>query len=191
MDAFPSSAIHPGEEADARAHPDAFFSPDRGVYLAHGRDPNFPPWTDTAQLNFYSTDLRQALIKELLRIAEVADGVRCDMAMLALNDVFGGVWGKLANYPKPDTEFWAEAITQVKQRRPDFLFLAEAYWGLEKQLQQLGFDFTYDKVFYDRLRFSNARDIREHLMTDGPYQQRSVHFIENHDEERAVTRFRS
>ncbi len=177
-----------GKEADVRAHPDWFFSPGGGVYLAHGRDPYFPPWTDTAQVNFSSTDMRQALTAELVRLCEIADGVRCDMAMLALNDVFERIWGQIATgYRRPETEFWTDAIRRVKERRPDFLFLAEAYWGLEPGLQQLGFDFTYDKVFYDRLRSSSAADIRHHLTSDRHFQEHCVHFIENHDEARAVT----
>lgn len=181
------------ETVEGRAHPSWFFSPEssryiaRSRYFAHGRDPNFPPWTDTVQVNFYSNDLRQALIDELKRIAKVADGVRCDMAMLALNDVFERVWGKFTDYPRPRIEFWTQAINQVKQWRPDFVFLAEAYWDLEKQLQQLGFDFTYDKILYDRLRYAN--DIRGHLTDEKPNQQHCVHFIENHDEQRAVTAF--
>ncbi len=203
-----------GREADARTHPDWFFSPVSDIYLAHvkdpnlppwpeavrtgvsladlahGRDPNFPPWGDTVQLNFYSTGLRQALINELLRLAEVADGVRCDMAMLALNEVFGRVWGDvLKDYPQPQTEFWTEAIERVKEKRPDFLFLAEAYWGLEGKLQQLGFDFTYDKLLYDRLRYAAPSDIRGHLMADSGYQEHSARFIENHDEPRAALAF--
>jgi len=180
----------PGNKADVLAHPDWFFTPDGSTYLAHGRDPNFPPWTDTAQLNLYSPELRQALITELGKIAEVADGVRCDMAMLALNDVFQGVWGAMVkDYPRPQTEFWAEAIGQVKQHHPDFLFLAEAYWGLELGLQQMGFDFTYDKPFYDRLLSATASDIRSYLMSTIPYQERLARFIENHDESRAVSAF--
>lgn len=175
--------------ADVKAHPEAFFAAEGGHGYAHGRDPNFPPWTDTAQLNFFSPDLRQALIEELRRLAGVADGVRCDMAMLALNDVFQGVWGGRAGYPRPDTEFWGEAITRVKQQSAGFLFLAEAYWGLEAKLLQLGFDFAYDKTLYDRLRFANPGDIRNYLRADEADQQRSLRFIENHDEERAVTAF--
>lgn len=179
-----------GSKTDALMHPDWFFSTDKGVYLAHGRDPNFPPWTDTVQMNFYSADLRKALISELLRVAEVADGVRCDMAMLTLNDVFEKVWGEvLKGYPRQVTEFWVEAIEQVKKRRPDFLFVAEAYWGLEQRLQKIGFDFTYDKSFYDKLRFSNPQDIRGYLEANISSHQRSVRFIENHDEPRAVTAF--
>lgn len=179
-----------GKYADVHNHPDWFFITKKEIYLAHGRDPNFPPWTDTAQINFYSIDSRGALIDELLRIAEVADGVRCDMAMLALNDVFGNVWGEvITSYPRPETEFWAEAIGQVKQRRPNFLFLAEVYWGLEKKVQELGFDFTYNKQLYDRLRLSSAGEIRNYLLSGALYLKRSAHFIENHDEPRAVTTF--
>lgn len=191
----PWTLTHPrrfvyGSKAHARRHPEWFFSADGMIYLAHGRDPNFPPWTDTVQVNFRSTDLRQALINKLLQIAEVADGVRCDMAMLALNDVFGKVWGEVVkDYSPLKTEFWAEAIEQVKRQRPGFLFLAEVYWGLERKLQEMGFDFTYDKSLYDRLRFSSPDEIRSHLMMDDLYQQRSARFIENHDELRAMVAF--
>ena len=179
-----------GNDDDAHAHPDWFFSPGHNIYLAHGRDPNFPPWSDTVQVNFYSTDMRKALIDELLKISEIADGVRCDMAMLALNDVFEKVWGRvIKDHSSLKVEFWAEAIGRVKQKRPDFLFLAEAYWGLEQKLQDVGFDFTYDKSLYDKLRFSTPDDIRDHLIAGDSYQQHSVHFIENHDELRAIIAF--
>ncbi len=179
-----------GKKEDVYAHPDWFFATGQGGYIAHGKDPNFPPWTDTAQLNFFSHALRQALSDELRRIAEVSDGVRCDMAMLLLNDVFQEVWGEIIrDYHRPETEFWAEAIRCLKNQRPGFLFLGEVYWGFERQLQQLGFDFTYDKTFYDRLRTSHAGDIRSYLMTEVSNQQRSVRFIENHDELRAATAF--
>jgi len=179
-----------GSEEAARAHPDRFFSPGNNIYLAHGRDPYFPPWSDTVQVNFCSADMRKALIDELLKIAEIADGVRCDMAMLALNNVFEKTWGEFVKGQlSPKAEFWEEAIGQVKQKRPDFLFLAEAYWGLEQKLQDLGFDFTYDKSLYDKLRFFTPGDIRDHLTAGDSYQQHSIHFIENHDEPRAVTAF--
>jgi len=179
-----------GSEKDFRSHPDWFFSPNGRIYLAHAKDPNFPPWTDSVQVNFRSPDLREALINELLRISEVADGVRCDMAMLALNHVFKEIWGNtVKDGVEPQTEFWSEAISRVKRFHPDFLFLAEAYWGLERELQSLGFDFTYDKVFYDLLRSSTPKEIRSHLAIDNAYQRHSARFIENHDEPRAVGAF--
>lgn len=178
-----------GNEAEVQEHCDWFFSPVRNIYLAHGRDPNFPPWSDTVQVNFFSTDLREALISELLKIAEVAEGVRCDMAMLALTDVFEQVWGKYTFYPRPAQEFWAEATARVRQAHPGFLFLAEAYWGLEHKLLQMGFDFVYDKPFYDILRFRTANEIRSYLSGDSLYQESAIRFIENHDEERVISAF--
>ena len=168
----------------------SYFSPHEDIYIAHGKDPNFPPWTDTAQVNIFSVSLRKAMINILQQIADQADGVRCDMAMLLLNDVFEKTWGnQLKRFSRPDTEFWAEAIGKVREKHPDFIFVAEAYWGLETQLQQAGFDFVYDKTLYDRVRFSTAGDILDYLRTHSPLEHHSVYFIENHDEQRAVTAF--
>jgi hypothetical protein len=179
-----------GSKSAVRKHLDWFFSPDGKTYLAHGRDPYFPPWDDTVQVNFFSREMRQTLVAELLKIAEVADGVRCDMAMLALNDVFEWVWGEvIADYHRPETEFWADAIDIVKGRYPDFVFLAEAYWGLEQKLLDMGFDFVYDKTLYDRLRFSLPSDIRSYIAAGDLPRERTMHFIENHDEPRAATVF--
>lgn len=179
-----------GKDSDVHEHPEWFFPSKTGVYLAHGRDPNFPPWADTAQLNIYSADLRQALINELLQIIEMADGVRCDMAMLTLNDVFSNTWGEIIkSRSRPENEFWTEAIRQVKQRRSDFLLIAEVYWGLEKRLQELGFDFTYNKQLYEKLRHSTSEEFYNYLESDAQHLKRSVLFVENHDEPRAITAF--
>ena len=172
--------------------PYAFFEYNAGhpVYVAHGRDPFFPPWDDTAQLNYFEPETRDLMIEKLLYIASVADGVRCDMAMLPLNNVFQNTWlGVLSesNYVKPRDEFWKIAIGRVKEKFPDFIFLAEAYWGLEWQLQQLGFDFTYDKTLTDRLAEGDVEGIKGHLHADKDFQMKSIRFIENHDEERAIT----
>jgi len=191
----PWTLYHPdwfiqGRESDVHTHPDWFFSPDGKIHLAHGRDPYFPPWTDTVQMNFFSRELRKALIAELINISEVADGVRCDMAMLALNNVFSKVWGEvISGYNQPETEFWVEAIDRVKQRVPDFVFLGEVYWGLESKLHELGFDFTYDKQLYDLLRFKTPEEIRSYLVQNDSNLHHTAHFIENHDEPRAITAF--
>ena len=95
---------------------------------------------------------------ELARVAARCDGVRCDMAMLVLPDVFRRTWGERA-IPRDgsapvDRSFWPDAISRVRTARPGFLFMAEVYWDLEWTLQQQGFDFTYDKRLYDRLHGS-------------------------------------
>ena len=56
--------------------------------LAYGRDPYFSGWPDTLQLNYGNPALQEAMIAELVRIAGQCDGVRCDMAMLVLPEVF-------------------------------------------------------------------------------------------------------
>jgi glycosidase len=161
--------------------------------LAHGRDPYFPGWPDTLQLNYRHPALREAMAKVLERLAEQCDGVRCDMAMLVLPEVIQWTWGaraEPADGPAPvDAPFWPWAIERVRRHRPDFVFMAEAYWDLEWTLQQQGFDYTYDKRLYDRLRAHDAGAVVAHLQADADYQRRSARFLENHDEPRAAAVF--
>ncbi|HXE74221.1 MAG TPA: alpha-amylase family glycosyl hydrolase [Candidatus Xenobia bacterium] len=184
-----------GTEEDLENDKHSFFAVETAHgrrILAHGRDPYFPAWRDTAQLNYQHPGLRAAMIQTLLEIAEQCDGVRCDMAMLDLQDVFARTWGERAQpgEGKPaEGEFWAEAIDAVRGKYPRFLFLAEAYWGLEPRLQALGFDYTYDKTLYDHLVHHGGREIRDHLRADPEVQMRSARFLENHDEPRAARQF--
>jgi hypothetical protein len=154
-------------------------------FVACGRDPYFPPWNDVAQLDYSNPETRAAMLAELEQLSQRADGVRCDMAMLLLSDVFGQTWKAHLRSPVPATEFWADVRSAV----PGFILLAEVYWDLEWRLQQLGFDFTYDKRLYDRLLYSDATDVRGHLMAEPDYQRRSARFIENHDEPRSLAAF--
>jgi hypothetical protein len=151
--------------------------------LAHGRDPNFPGWTDTLQLNYANPELHRARIDELAAIAGKCDGVRCDMAMLLLPEIFERVW-RLRLQP-----FWPQAIAAVRARYPAFTFMAEVYWDLEWTLQQQGFDYCYDKRLYDRLREGHAASVRGHLVAGLDYQNKLARFLENHDEPRAAAAF--
>ena len=173
-----------GSLDDLMFHPDDYFSISEKVY-AHGKDPFFPAWTDTIQINAFSRDARQKTISTLLNIAEICDGVRCDMAMLLVNKIFSKTWGERVGSP-PEEEFWIEVISAVKEKYPNFLFIAEVYWDMEWELQQQGFDFCYDKSLYERLTYENANSIREHLSAEKDYQNKLVRFIENHDEPRAI-----
>ncbi len=161
--------------------------------LAHGRDPYFPGWPDTLQLNYRHAGLRAAMLDVLQSVAEQCDGVRCDMAMLVLPDIVQRTWGERARpadgTAPVDTSFWSEAISAVRARHPDFVFVAEAYWDLEWRLQQEGFDYTYDKRLYDRLREQDAANVVGHLGAEAEYQRRSMRFLENHDEPRAAATF--
>jgi glycosidase len=163
------------------------------LILAHGRDPYFPGWPDTLQLNYRHAGLRAAMQAELLRIAERCDGVRCDMAMLLLPDVFLKTWGDKA-WPTDgsmpvDELFWPDALAEVRDRHPDFVFLAEVYWDLEWVLQQQGFTYTYDKRLYDRLRERKPGPVRAHLSAPLSFQNHCARFLENHDEKRAAAVF--
>ena len=151
--------------------------------LAYGRDPYFDGWPDTLQLNYGNPALQEAMLGELERIAHQCDGVRCDMAMLVLPEVFERTWGIAA------PAFWPRATDAVRAKVPDFLFLAEVYWDLEWTLQQQGFDYTYDKRLYDRLEQGHVRSIREHLSAGLDFQDRMARFLENHDEPRAAATF--
>ena len=110
------------------------------------------------------------------------------MAMLVMNSVFAQTWKPRAG-PAPAEEYCPALIQAVRKNHPDFLFLAEAYWDLEWQLQQQGFDFCYDKRLYDRLKHQNAESVRQHLCAERSYQDKLIRFIENHDEPRAATAF--
>ncbi len=175
-----------GTELDlARAPQNYTWSRCKGgdLLLAYGRDPYFPGWPDTLQLNYGNPATQEAMIGELLKIAGQCDGVRCDMAMLVLPDVFERTWGL------PAELFWPKATQRVRQQSPGFVFMAEVYWDLEWELQQQGFDYTYDKRLYDRLREGHARPVRDHLRADFDYQKKMARFLENHDEPRAAATF--
>ena len=189
-------------------------------WLAHGKDPYFAPWTDTAQLDYRCAATRAAMTQLLQSIARRCDGVRCDMAMLVLSDVFARTWeqfpisnvgeasstadsgdcqpndgpnSRLTNSDRPATglpngEFWSSAISTIRQDHPGFVFLAEAYWGLEPRLQGLGFDYTYDKALYDSLVARDAAGARRHLLgMSAEAVAGSAHFLENHDEPRIAS----
>jgi hypothetical protein len=159
--------------------------------LAHGRDPYFPGWPDTLQLDYRHPALREAMRHELQGVAARCDGVRCDMAMLVLPEVFRRTWGERAGLPAgaDGGAFWPGAVAAVRAARPGFLFMAEVYWDLEWELQRQGFDYTYDKRLYDRLHAGDARAVRGHLHAAPGFQDRSVRFLENHDEPRAAATF--
>ena len=179
----------PGDEDDLRRDPGSFFRGPSGAVLAHGRDPYFPAWTDTAQLNYGHPAAREAMADALLAVASQCDGVRCDMAMLLLPDVIERVWGPRLDASWVRESFWGEWIPRVRTQHPDFLFIAEAYWGLEPRLQGEGFDFTYDKALYDALAHGNVGAVRAHLARPTSAQRREARFLENHDEPRAALTF--
>ena len=153
-----------GSDEDLARDPASFVRVGGGV-LANGRDPYFAAWPDVVQLNAFSPDLRAAVTETLSAIAAQCDGVRCDMAMLMMNDTFERTWGERAG-PRPEADYWPTVIPAVKSAHPEFVFMAEAYWDLEWALQQQGFDYCYDKRLYDRLVHDGAEAVHGHLNAD-------------------------
>jgi hypothetical protein len=186
VEARPDFLVH-GTEADLAADPGAWLATTHGP-VARGRDPYFPPWRDVVQLDPMSPGLRDAAVETLVSIAARCDGVRCDMAMLFLDDVAERTWaGRLQ--PRRPEPYWVEVTRRVRAVAPDFLFLAEAYWDLEPRLVEEGIDGCYDKRLYDLLAFGDAPAVRRHLEADPAWQERLVRFLENHDEPRAAATF--
>lgn len=173
----------PGKTAAPIEDPGTWIKLPSGNVFAFGRDPHFPGWPDTLQLNYFNPSLRQAMIEELQGIAKKADGIRCDMAMLIEPEIFLQTWGNqvdATDYPS----FWRTAIPQIREVHPDFTFMAEVYWNYEWRLQQHGFNYTYDKTLYDRLLNANGDAVRLHLTAPLDFQSKLVRFLENHDEQR-------
>jgi hypothetical protein len=190
----PWIAAHPqryvlGTSDDERAAPASFRTMetvDGRVHVACGRDPYFDPWSDVAQLNYFNPETRAAMRGVLREIAAHCDGVRCDMAMLVLNDVFERTWRRVLRdvWRRPFDEFWPGAI----RSSPDLTYVAEVYWELEGVLLDQGFNFAYDKRLLDCLHAPDAGPrTRNLLAADWPESVRLARFIENHDEPRSVT----
>jgi hypothetical protein len=154
-----------------------------GRIFAHGRDPFFAPWRHTVQLDYSNPRLQEAMIVAASDVAARCDGLRCDVAMLLLQDVFENTW------KRPMQPFWRKCLDRVRADHPGTLFMAEVYWNREYELQQAGFDFTFDKILYDRLLSGDPESIRAHLRATPEYQSHCVRFLENHAEQRAATRF--
>jgi len=186
----PWVAAHPdrfvlGDDADLERDP-ATFVDLGGRVFAHGRDPYFPAWPDVIQLNAFSSELRAGVVETLLDMADQCDGVRCDMAMLMMDDVFATTWGDRVGTP-PAQAYWPQVVEAVRRSHPAFLFVAEAYWDREFALQQQGFDHCYDKRLYDRITTLDAPGVAAHLSADPTYQGKLLRFLENHDEPRAAS----
>ena len=177
--------IHTG--ADAAQYDSLAYAGVGDNSIARGRDPNSAPWPDVLQMNAFSPGYRAATIETLGRIASMSDGVRCDMAMLMLDDVVQHTWGQLAGEPLATT-YWQQVTRAVREQYPDYTFIAECYWDTERTLIEQGFDYCYDKTLYDHLVANDPAGAKEYLARTADIQPHMVHFIENHDEPRAAAR---
>ena len=168
---------------------------DSNVYFTNGvalGGDQWDHWSDTAQLNYWNMDLKKVRIAELKKVASLADAIRCDMAMLILNDCIEKDWSTQLSswgYKRPSTEFWADAISSVKASYPNTIFIAEAYWDMDEILMANGFDFIYGKDLLDDLASWDLSSIWSYIKNRSDKFSKTLSFIENHDEPRAVAKF--
>lgn len=175
-----------GTEEEIANYPHDYYRRGENIF-AKARDPFYPPWPDILQLNVFDGNLCKAMLETLKKIAVQCDGVRCDMAMLLMNDIFSKTWADKAGQ-KPEQDFWEYTIPEVKRYFSGFAFIAESYWDTEPALLNQGFDFCYDKRYYDYLQESAEKS--KHRLTDCiPINDKLLRFLENHDEKRAVGLF--
>ena len=183
-----------GEKKGEAACEEGYFlagrSPDQNCF-AHGKDPYFPPWTDTAQINYGQDKTMEAMSETILHLSEHCHGFRCDMAMLILKDVFVQTWGQRLGGKIAEREFWSFAIEKLRSAGRSNILIAEAYWGKDASLISHGFDYAYDKHLYDLMGRGDVRGMKDALSAPVPSQEKMVRFLENHDEERAIMLFGS
>ncbi len=173
------------------AEPEDWFETGTGsgpMILAHGRDPYFPGWPDTAQLDYSNPETQAAMRAVLCQIAARCDGVRCDMAMLLLPEVFERSWRDHLD-GRAVASFWPDAIRAARAEHPRCRLMAEVYWNLEAALLAQGFDWAYDKGLYDALRDGDTATVTAMLAAPPETQSRMARFLENHDEPRAAASF--
>eukprot|EP00028_Trichosphaerium_sp_Am-I-7-wt_P000404 CAMPEP_0168532384 /NCGR_PEP_ID=MMETSP0405-20121227/16194_1 /TAXON_ID=498012 /ORGANISM="Trichosphaerium sp, Strain Am-I-7 wt" /LENGTH=487 /DNA_ID=CAMNT_0008557733 /DNA_START=52 /DNA_END=1512 /DNA_ORIENTATION=+ len=178
-----------GTEKDLKEQPQNYTKINDKIF-AYGRDPYFDGWSDTIQLNYRHQGLRDEMFAILKDIAKVCDGLRCDMAMLLLPRIIQRTWGDKSvpvdGSTPNDSSFWVWVI-QHCGIRDGFTMMAEVYWNLEWDLQQQGFDYTYDKKYYDRLIEREVSGLKGHLTATPNFMKHSIRFLENHDEPRVAS----
>lgn len=185
-----------GSQHQYNSNPNLFYpviaNDSQTYYIAHGKDPNFPQWADTLQLNYGVPGLHEEMAKQLLELSRHSDGVRCDMAMLLNPQTFIRTWGWALSESQKDYlwqhPFWQEKIPLVKTNaQKQFDFLGEIYWDKE-YLGQV-FDYIYNQDFYNVLHESpQTLKSQVQYLLETKKSCRHYHdtlYIENHDEQRA------
>ena len=181
-------------------------------YLYHGNDGTSMPWNDTAQLNYLNADVREAVIQQILHVARLSPIIRFDAAMVLTKRHIQRLWfpepGSGGAIPSRSTypvlkenfdklipkEFWREVVDRIAQEVPDTLLLAEAFWLLEGYfVRTLGMHRVYNSAFMNMLKNEeNSKyrlTIKNTLEFDPEVLKRFVNFMNNPDEETAVTQF--
>jgi len=181
-------------------------------YIYHGNDGTTTPWNDTAQLNYLSSTVREAVIQEILEVSELFPVLRFDAAMTLAKKHVQRLWfplpGDAGAIPSrgehaltqeafdramPE-EFWREVVARVVAERPGTMILAEAFWLMESYFaRSLGVHRVYNSAFMNLLRDGKDKKYRDLLKEtvrfDVRILQRYVNFMTNPDEQSAIDQF--
>lgn len=181
-------------------------------FIYHGNDGTSMPWNDTAQLNYLSSEVREAVIQTILHVARNFPIIRFDAAMTLAKKHVQRLW-----FPEPGggsdipsrsefgltkhefdklfpNEFWRDVVDRVAEEVPDTLLLAEAFWMMESYfVRTLGMHRVYNSAFMNMLKMERNADYRETIKKtlefDPEILKRFVNFLNNPDEETAVRQF--
>ena len=184
------------------------------MYIYHGNDGTALPWNDTAQLDFLQQEVREAVIQTILHVARNFPIIRFDAAMTLAKKHYQRLW-----FPEPGSggaiptrtdfgltksqfdqimtaEFWREVVDRVAKESPDTLLLAEAFWMMEGYfVRTLGMHRVYNSAFMHMLRNEDNADYRDLLKNtlefDPEILKRYVNFMNNPDEDTAISQFGS
>jgi glycosidase len=181
-------------------------------YIYHGNDGTSMPWNDTAQLNYLSAEVREAVIQTILHVARQFPVIRFDAAMTLAKRHIERLW-----FPEPGSggaipsraehamtkaqfdaaipqEFWREVVDRVAAEAPDTLLLAEAFWLMEGYfVRTLGMHRVYNSAFMHMTRDEDNAKYRalmkNTLEFDPEILRRYVNFQSNPDERTAVDQY--
>ena len=181
-------------------------------YIYHGNDGTGLPWNDTAQIDFLNAEAREAVMQEILHVAQNFPIIRFDAAMVLAKKSIRRLW-----YPEPGhggdiatrsetglstqqfndaipNEFWREVVDRVAKECPDTLLLAEAFWMMEGYfVRTLGMHRVYNSAFMNMLKKEENQKYRETvkntILFDPQILKRYVNFMNNPDEETAIAQF--
>src|SRR5262249_43301943 len=163
------------------------------------------PWNDTAQLNYLSAEVREAVIQTILHVARQFPVIRFDAAMTLAKKHVERLW-----FPEPGSgggtppgagdaltqarvatrmpnQFWREVVDRVAVEAPDTLLLAEAFWLMEGYfVRTLGMHRVYNSAFMHMMRDEDNAKYRtlmkNTLEFDPEILRRYVNFQNNPDE---------
>jgi glycosidase len=181
-------------------------------YIYHGNDGTGLPWNDTAQLDYTLKEVRQAVLQEIISIAQKIPIIRFDAAMTLAKKHYQRLWfpmpGSGGDIPSRSDfslskaefdevfprEFWRDVVDAIAIEAPDTLLLAEAFWMMEGYfVRNLGMHRVYNSAFMHMMMREDNSAFRQTIYNTIEYDRRIlkryVNFMSNPDEETAIGQF--